>query len=38
MLTAGALPPIAVYARAADPDASTTASPCGGSGVSSRVR
>src|SRR5262249_41922480 len=38
MLTAGARPPIAAYARAAEPDASTTASPAGGSGVRRRVR
>ena len=36
--TAGARPPIAAYARAAEPDASTTTSPSGGSGASSRVR
>src|SRR5581483_1126847 len=36
--TAGAAPPIAAYARAADPDARTTTSPSGGSGRSGRVR
>src|SRR5258708_4535300 len=35
--TAGRSPPIAAYARAAEPDASTTTSPAGGSGVKSRV-
>src|SRR5262249_59794039 len=38
IVTAGAAPPIHAYARAAEPEASTTTSPSGGSGESRRVR